>query len=547
MSFPSASTARSHEPSRHPPSDAGHSSRPIASDATSRSIAFADLRLADPLLRALRDEEYPHPTPIQEQAIPPLLEGHDLLGCARTGTGKTAAFVLPILQRLCASKSAPHAEARGVRALILVPTRELAAQVHEKIRTYGRHLHPTSAVVYGGVGQGPQVRALARGVDVLVATPGRLLDLFGQRHVRLDKVEILVLDEADQMLDLGFLPAMQRILREVPAKRQTLLFSATMPPAISKLADGILRRPVKVFVTPVASTVETVDQSVHFVEIAGKGALLAHLLSEAAVERTLVFTRTKRGADRVARGLVQRGIPAQAIHGNKSQGQREHALEGFRRGKTPVLVATDIAARGIDVDGITHVVNYDLPNVPEVYVHRIGRTARAGASGTAIAFCAPAERPLLRDIERLIRKTIHVAGGTAHPRSSGERPYASAGADHAEAPRKRSGSSRAPRAYDDRFDGGRHHGPRRGASHGPRPAGKQGPRHGASRHDGPRPGASRHDGPRPAANRHDGPRPATIRHARNGEPVRSRSNPAHHAPKAAASSARFGAGTDFAG
>jgi ATP-dependent RNA helicase RhlE len=327
----------------------------------------------------VREENYTHPTPIQAQAIPSLLEGRDLLGCARTGTGKTAAFVLPILQRLAAS--GPRSSARSARALILVPTRELAAQVRESLVVYGRHLKSTTAVVYGGVGQGPQVRALSkrRRRPRRDPRPAPRPRRAGPRAAR--RVEILVLDEADQMLDLGFLPAMKKILRMVPARRQTLLFSATMPPAIAALADGILTKPVRVFVTPAASTVEEVEQTVHFVEASGKAALLAEVLSDPAVERALVFTRTKRGADRVARGLVQRGIRAEAIHGNKSQNARERALEGFRRGRTPILVATDIAARGIDVEGITHVVNYEIPNVPESYVHRIGRTARAGATG----------------------------------------------------------------------------------------------------------------------------------------------------------------------
>jgi len=376
-------------------------------------VSFSELGLVDPLLRALRDEKYVHPTPIQAQAIPPLLAGRDLLGCARTGTGKTAAFVLPILQRLSAKSR--DAGARGasngaVRALIVVPTRELAAQVRQSLDAYGRHLRIATAVVYGGVGQGAQVRALSRGVDVLVATPGRLLDLVGQGHARLDRVEILVLDEADQMLDLGFLPDVRRILRAASAPRQTLLFSATMPQAIASLADGILVRPVRVFVTPVASTVEEVEQQVHFVDRSGKAALLADLLADPAVLRALVFTRTKRGADRVAQGLARGGTRAEAIHGNKSQGARERALESFRRGRTRVLVATDIAARGIDVDGITHVVNYELPNVPESYVHRIGRTARAGASGVAISLCDGEERAYLRDIERLIRREVRVVG-----------------------------------------------------------------------------------------------------------------------------------------
>lgn len=414
-SVPTGPDSRSSDHATRSPS--GPSAHPVSTSS------FADLGLVDPLLRAVRDEGYTTPTPIQAQAIPHLLEGRDLLGCARTGTGKTAAFVLPMLQRLAAQPSGTSARpprhgtrngtasnAGSTRALILVPTRELARQVLDSLVAYGRHIHVSTAVVYGGVPQGSQVRALARGVDVLVATPGRLLDLMGQRHARLDKVEMLVLDEADQMLDLGFLPAMRRILEVVPRSRQTLLFSATMPPAIATLAAKVLTKPVEVFVTPVASTVDEVEQSVHYVEPSEKSSLLVEVLSKPGVERALVFTRTKRGADRVARGLVQRGIPAVAIHGNKTQQARERALEGFRRGRSPVLVATDIAARGIDVDGITHVVNYELPNVPESYVHRIGRTARAGNTGVAISFCASAERTSLRDIERLIRHKIRVDG-----------------------------------------------------------------------------------------------------------------------------------------
>jgi ATP-dependent RNA helicase RhlE len=376
--------------------------------------AFADLKLIDPLQRAVREEGYSRPTPIQEQAIPILLEGRDLLGCARTGTGKTAAFALPILQRLAARP----AHGRTVRALVLVPTRELAAQVGESFRTYGRHVHASVAVIYGGVGQDPQVRALQRGVDVVVATPGRLVDLMGQGYARLGSVEILVLDEADHMLDLGFLPDVRRILATLPKQRQTLLFSATMPPAIAALAHGILVHPAKVIVTPEKMTVEEVTQGVHFVLRSEKPAMLAKILSDDAVQRALVFTRTKHGADRVARWLLREGIPTEAIHGNKSQNHRERTLHGFKRGRVRVLVATDIAARGIDVDEITHVVNFDLPNVPETYVHRIGRTARAGASGIAISLCDPDERPFLRDIEKLIRRSVPVLSGD--PRARGD-------------------------------------------------------------------------------------------------------------------------------
>jgi ATP-dependent RNA helicase RhlE len=369
--------------------------------------SFAELALIAPLQKAVLNAGYLTPTPIQAQSIPHLLRGRDLLGCARTGTGKTAAFALPILQRLAEH---PQRGARPVRALVLVPTRELAAQVSESFRRYGADLPLTTTVIYGGVGQGPQVNALRRGVDIVVATPGRLVDLMGQGHLRLDRVEVLVLDEADHMLDLGFIPDVRKVLAVVPRKRQTLFFSATMPPPIAKLASTILSDPAEVTVTPVASSVELIEQSVHFVDKAGKPRLLAQILSDKAVESALVFTRTKRGADRVAKRLGQDGIPAEAIHGNKSQNNRERTLEGFRAGRIRVLVATDIAARGIDVDGITHVVNFELPNVPESYVHRIGRTGRAGASGIAISLCDAEERPLLRDIEKLIRRELPKVG-----------------------------------------------------------------------------------------------------------------------------------------
>jgi ATP-dependent RNA helicase RhlE len=373
--------------------------------------SFADLGLVPQLLAAVKAQGYQTPTPIQVAAIPHVLAGRDLLGCARTGTGKTAGFALPMLQLLAAGgrRAAP----RTVRALVIVPTRELATQVADSFRAYGAGLEMKVAVIFGGVSQGAQVTNLARGLDVLVATPGRLVDLMGQKHARLDAVEILVLDEADHMLDLGFLPDVRRILGALPKKRQTLFFSATMPPAIGELADTILASPEKVFVTPAATTVEAVEQSVHFVERSRKPELLREVLSAPGVKRALVFTRTKRGSDKVAKRLTLDGIPAQAIHGNKSQGNRERTLESFRVGRTRVLVATDIAARGIDVDGITHVVNYELPNVPETYVHRIGRTARAGATGVAIAFCDAEERPLLRDIERLIKRSVPVASGSA--------------------------------------------------------------------------------------------------------------------------------------
>jgi ATP-dependent RNA helicase RhlE len=365
---------------------------------------FSSLGLAAPLLRALTEEGYTAPTPIQAQAIPSLLAGRDLLGIAQTGTGKTAAFALPILHRLAADRR--PAPSRGCRVLVLSPTRELAAQIADSFRTYGRHLGVTVATVFGGVGHRPQIMALQRGVDVLVATPGRLLDLMGERHAELGRTEIFVLDEADQMLDLGFIKPIRQIVSKLPRQRSNLFFSATMPREIAGLAAELLHDPVRVEVTPVATTAERVAQQIVHVEQNRKLALLKTLLADRTINRGLVFTRTKRGADRVARGLELAGFGVAAIHGNKSQSQRERALDGFREGSIRFLIATDIAARGIDVDGVSHVVQYDLPEVPEAYVHRIGRTARAGASGIAVAFCDPAERDLLRQIERLTRQVI---------------------------------------------------------------------------------------------------------------------------------------------
>jgi ATP-dependent RNA helicase RhlE len=356
--------------------------------------------LTPALVRAVLDEGYESPTPIQAGTIPCVLTGRDLLGCAQTGTGKTAAFVLPILQRLGASSL------RGrLRALVLTPTRELAAQIGTRAAAYGRHVGLRHSVIYGGVSQRAQERDLSRRPELLIATPGRLLDLFRQGLLDFSGIETLVLDEADTMLDMGFIHDVRRIVAEIPAQRQTLLFSATMPPAIEQLARTILKDPERVSVTPQATTAETVDQAVYFVAKADKRALLERVLAN-GIERALVFTRTKHGADRVAKQLVRAGIEAAAIHGNKSQNARERALEAFRRGTSPVLVATDIAARGIDIRGVSHVVNYELPDVAESYVHRIGRTGRAGASGRAVSFCDQEERPLLRDIERLIKKRI---------------------------------------------------------------------------------------------------------------------------------------------
>ncbi len=367
---------------------------------------FTDLGLPESLLQAVTHEGYTTPSPIQVQAIPPLLQGRDLLGIAQTGTGKTAAFALPILARILADRRRP---APGtVRTLVLAPTRELAAQIADSFRAYGQFMRPALqvGVVVGGVSARPQMDMLARGPEVLVATPGRLLDLLATRRDALSKTEVLVLDEADHMLDLGFIIPIRRIVAMLPKARQTLLFSATMPKEIAGLASVLLRDPAQVSVAPVATTVEKVDQRVIFVNSAAKREVLTELVRDAAVERAIVFTRTKHGADRVAQHLEKAGVGAQAIHGNKSQNQRVRALEGFRRGDTRVLVATDIAARGIDVDGVTHVFNFELPDVPESYVHRIGRTARAGASGQAVSLCDNGERSLLRQIERLTRQTL---------------------------------------------------------------------------------------------------------------------------------------------
>ncbi len=369
-------------------------------------MKFADLRLIEPLLRAVAEEGYSVPTPIQVQAIPPVLEGRDLLGCAQTGTGKTAAFALPILQRLLA---APARGPRRIRCLVLCPTRELASQIGQSFTAYGRHLPLRNTVIFGGVNQNPQVKALRAGVDILVATPGRLLDLCSQGHVDLRSIEVLVLDEADRMLDMGFIHDIRKVIAKLPAVRQTLLFSATIPAEIQDLAHSLLRSPVSVRVTPQARPADRIEESVYFVEKRNKPHLLAHLVETLPMMRAIVFTRTKHGADKVVRHLHKAGIRAEAIHGNKSQNNRERALENFRCEKTPVLVATDIASRGIDVDGITHVVNYDLSNEPETYIHRIGRTARAGAAGTAVAFCDREELPNLRAIERLLRRPIPVA------------------------------------------------------------------------------------------------------------------------------------------
>ena len=381
-------------------------------------MSFEKLNLVEPIHRALKTEGYTKPTPIQEQAIPILLERGDLLGCAQTGTGKTAAFAIPILQLLHNDElfvKGPH----GIKALILTPTRELAIQIGESFAAYGKHLRIKHTVIFGGVSQQSQTNALRSGVDILIATPGRLLDLMNQRYVKLNHLKMLVLDEADRMLDMGFIHDVKKIIAKVPAKRQTIFFSATMPPEISLLANTILTNPKRVEVTPVASTANTIQQAIYFVEKGNKRKLLHHLLQDRAINTALVFTRTKHGADRVAKDLNQAGIKAEAIHGNKSQAARQRALSNFKAQTTRVLVATDIAARGIDIDELSHVINFELPNVPETYVHRIGRTGRAGASGISISFCDEEEKDYLKDIQKLIGKTIPVVTDHPYPMTPG--------------------------------------------------------------------------------------------------------------------------------
>jgi ATP-dependent RNA helicase RhlE len=491
---------------------------------------FTDFGLAQPVLRALEEAGYVTPTPIQSQAVPPAMEGRDLCGIAQTGTGKTAAFALPILHRL--SLENRRAPRRGCRVLVLSPTRELASQIAESFSDYGRHLPYTNTVVFGGVNISRQERAIAPGVDILVATPGRLIDLVDRRALTLEGVEILVLDEADQMLDLGFIHALKRIVKMLPARRQSLFFSATMPKNIAGLADQYLSNPVQVAVTPVATTAERVDQQVIFCHTGAKQALLNHVLRDPKIERVLVFTRTKHGADRVVRGLDKAGIVGAAIHGNKSQPQRERALAAFRDGSCRVLVATDIAARGIDVEGVTHVVNYDLPNVPESYVHRIGRTARAGAEGQAISFCNDEERAYLRDIERTTRQKVPVAGfpeGFVPP--SRQEAQDTAAEEARRPPRQPQGrpGHRQGRPGGGRGQGGEGRGePRAHEARGGRPGGQPGHRQdqrsGAPRPDGQRQdqrrperaGEGRPQGARPQGARPQGGRPNDGRPARSG-------------------------------
>jgi len=457
--------------------------------------SFQDFGLADPISRALKEENYLTPTPIQAQTIPIALTGRDVVGIAQTGTGKTAAFALPILHRILENRIKPQPKA--CRVLVLSPTRELSSQILESFNAYGRHMRLTSALAIGGVPMGRQVRSVMQGVEVMVATPGRLLDLVQSNGLKLGQVEFLVLDEADRMLDMGFINDIRKIVGKLPTKRQTLFFSATMPKDIAELAEAMLRDPARVAVTPVASTVERITQRIIQVDHSAKPAILAQLLKQEAVNRALIFTRTKHGADKVVKGLERAGIRANAIHGNKSQNHRERVLAAFRTGEIRTLVATDIAARGIDVDGISHVVNFDLPNVPETYVHRIGRTARAGAEGVAVSLIAGAEEMgYLRDIEKLIRIAL--------PREDRRTP-GSRDAAPAAAPRQHRGGRSAPRAHsargqDSRSHESRSHEPRshESRSHESAPGSKGPRRHGRGGGNNAAPQAPRHESPRPA-------------------------------------------------
>ena len=482
--------------------------------------SFSEFGLTEPILRALAQEKYVTPTPIQAQTIPSALTGRDIVGIAQTGTGKTAAFALPILHQLAARPQRP--ERKSCRVLVLSPTRELSSQILDSFNAYGRHLGVNNTLAIGGVPMGRQVRALMNGVDVLVATPGRLLDLVQSNALRLNHVSFLVLDEADRMLDMGFIHDIRKIVAKLPTERQTLFFSATMPQQIADLARQMLRDPVKVAVTPAATTVERVAQRVIHVDRAGKAAMLADLLRGETVERTLVFTRTKHGADKVVRGLVKSGIAAQAIHGNKSQSQRERVLAEFRTGKIRTLIATDIAARGIDVDGISHVINYDLPNEPESYVHRIGRTARAGATGIAISLCDAEEAPYLRAIEKLIRLSIpsegyrasaqrtHAAGPregrpNGH-RSNGGRPHG----EHARGEQPRGEHPRGEHPRGQRPNGGHSRGSHAAGSH---PHGRPA--------EGGQPGRSKRHRPHRGA---QGGAPSYGERPRHGQPHQSTSH-----------------------
>jgi ATP-dependent RNA helicase RhlE len=458
---------------------------------------FSGLGLAAPIARALAEENYTTPTPIQSQAIPPVISGRDLVGIAQTGTGKTAAFALPILNHLAVRRG--KLERKSARVLVLSPTRELSGQIAESFKTYGRHLKLSTTLAIGGVNIGRQIKALANGVDILVATPGRLLDLVNSKAIRLDRIEIFVLDEADRMLDMGFIGDIRKIAKMLPEKRQTLFFSATMPNEIEHLVSQFLKEPVRVAVTPVAKTADKVEQRVILIEKNGKTGLLVELLKAEPIDRALVFTRTKHGADKVVKSLQNAGVASDAIHGNKSQNQRERALGTFRSGKVRVLVATDIAARGIDVDGVSHVINFDMPNIPESYVHRIGRTARAGAEGIAISFVANDERAFLRDIERLTKIAIPATDRRLNP-SLGEPKGQSAGEN-------RGGRNGQPRGRKPHRRGNNPHRVQ-GARNDQRPQGERStdqlPQHNGERkherradHRAPRPQGERKHEPRP--------------------------------------------------
>jgi ATP-dependent RNA helicase RhlE len=382
-------------------------------------MQFNDLNIIPAILRALENENYKEPTPIQEKAIPQILSGKDILGCAQTGTGKTAAFAIPVLQILSESKQEKLGQ-RKIRALILTPTRELALQIYESFNAYGKYTRLKSTVIFGGVSQKPQEKSLKEGVDILIATPGRLIDLMNQGHIDLSRVDLFILDEADRMLDMGFIHDMKKVIKKLPKKRQTLLFSATVPPEIAKISSEILINPVKIAISPVSSTAELIEQYVYFVDKGNKNNLLLHLLKDKQIGSVLVFSRTKHGADKIVKVLAKSKISAQAIHGNKSQNNRQIALNNFKNNNIRVLVATDIAARGIDIDELSHVINYDLPNIPETYVHRIGRTGRAGLGGTAISFCDEEEKAYLKDIQKLTGKQITVVN--EHPFMPEEAP-----------------------------------------------------------------------------------------------------------------------------
>lgn len=436
---------------------------------------FNDLKLKPAILKALSEENYTTPTPIQEQAIPVVLAGRDLFGCAQTGTGKTAAFSLPMLQ-LLSDQQKPPGKRRPIRSLVLTPTRELAIQIYDNVRAYGRHVDIRSIVIFGGVSQKPQEEALARGTDIVIATPGRLIDLMNQGFIDLSHVQILVLDEADRMLDMGFVHDVKRIIAKVPQKRQTLLFSATMPTEITKMVQTILVNPAKVEVTPVSSTAERIEQCVYLVDKGNKQTLLLDLLRDKNITSALVFTRTKHGADRVVRHLAKAGVSSAAIHGNKSQNARQNALAGFKNGTTRILVATDIAARGIDIDELPYVINFNLPNEPETYVHRIGRTGRAGLSGIAISLCEEEELPYLRDIQKLIGKKIPEVKGHPYPLGSAPSEPKEEGERQRGGGRGRQGGGRQGAGQGDRAEAGRGGGQeagRQGTAGGRQEAGRQ--------------------------------------------------------------------------